>query len=42
MAHISFWFVLMTLTYWEEGLIVAIKEIGLEINADKIKEMFMS
>ena len=45
MVHISCWFMLMTLIYWEEvyitikenaeTFIVASKEIGLEVNADK-------
>jgi len=46
MVHVSFWFVLM-LIYWEETyivyrktqklLVVASKETGVEVNADKTK-----
>ena len=52
MVHISFWPVLMMLTYLgesihtvkekAEALVVATKEIGLEVNADKTKYMVMS
>ena len=45
MVHVSFWFMLRMLTYWVEStyykkkktdtLVVASKETGLEINADK-------
>jgi hypothetical protein len=58
MVHISFWFMLKMLMYWEEAytlemkctyykentvsLIVAIQEIGLEVNADKTKYIVMS
>ena len=51
MLHISFWPMLMMLIYWgsihtvkenAEALVVATKEIGLEVNADKTKYMVMS
>jgi len=52
MVHISYWFVLMMLIYLEEAyitvkenaetLIVASKEIGLEVKADKSKYMVKS
>jgi len=51
MVHISFWFMLMMLIYWVEGyvlerktayLVVATKEIELEVNADKTKYMVFS
>jgi hypothetical protein len=50
MVRISFWLMPMMLTYWEEvyikenaeALVVATKEIGLEVNADKTKYMVMS
>jgi len=53
MVHISFWFMLMMFMYWmeacvhtikknTEALAVAIKEIGLEENADKTKYMVIS
>ena len=50
MVHISFWPVLMMLICWgsihtvkenAEPLVVATKEIGLEVNADKTKYMVM-
>ena len=52
-VHISFWFMLMTLIYWAEAytvykknietLVVASKEVGLEVSADKTtKYMVMS
>jgi hypothetical protein len=52
MVRISFWLMPMMLTYWEEAyilyrnntknLVVATKEIGLEVNIDKTKYMVMS
>jgi hypothetical protein len=51
MVHISFWFMLMMFTYSAEAhlrqesteaLVVACKEIGLEVNAEKTKYMVMS
>jgi hypothetical protein len=52
MAHISFWFMLMVLIYRggkhtyrkekAESLVVASKETGLEVSADKTKYMVMS
>jgi hypothetical protein len=47
MVHISFWFVLMMLIFWvkahiytisknTEILLVAIEEIGLEVNVERI------
>ena len=50
MVLISFWFMLMMLIYWEEAhtikkyaeaLVVARKESGLEVNADKTKYKVM-
>ena len=52
-VHISFWFMLMMLIYWEEAyimyykekakaLVPTSKETGLEVNADKTKYMAMS
>jgi len=38
----SFWLMLMMLIYWEEALITAIREFGLEVSADKTKYMVMS
>jgi hypothetical protein len=46
MAHISLWFMMMMLIYWEEAniqklkavhLILASKEIGQKVNIDKPK-----
>jgi hypothetical protein len=47
MAHISFWFMPLMLTYWveayilqgktQDALVVATKEIGLEVNDWKTK-----
>ena len=51
MAHISSWFMLMMLIYWEgayvlkentEPVVAASREIGLEVNADETKYMVMS
>jgi hypothetical protein len=52
MVHISFWFMLMMLMYWveayklcikkTEALLVARKETGLEVNAEKSEYTFMS
>jgi len=52
MLHTSFWLIPMMLIYWggsvhtvkenAEALVVATKEIGLEVNADKTKYMIMS
>ena len=51
MIHIVFWFMLLMLVYLKEhtyykeknrSLVVARKEIGLEVNADKTKYMVMS
>jgi len=52
MVHTSFWLMPMMLIYWggsihtvkenAEALVVATKEIGLEVNADKTKYMIMS
>ena len=53
MVHISFWFMLMMLIYtveWKrniikkitDALVVASKETGLELNADKTKYVVMS
>jgi hypothetical protein len=51
MVRISVWVMLMMLIYWAEAytieknkgaLVVASKEIGLEVNAEKTKYMVMS
>jgi len=51
MVHISFWFMVMKFIYWAEAyilqrktgaLVVASKEIGLELNADKARHIIMS
>jgi hypothetical protein len=51
MVSISFWFLQMMLVYWAEAytlykkteaLVVASKEIRLEVNADRTKYMVMS
>jgi len=42
MVHTSFWFILMMLIYWVETLVVASKEIGLEVNAVKYNYMVVS
>jgi hypothetical protein len=52
MAHIGFWFMPMMLIYWAgsihsikkdaEDLVIASKEIGLKVNAEKTKCMVMS
>jgi len=46
MVHISFWFMLLMLIYWEkvytETSVFASKENELEVYADKTKHMIMS
>jgi hypothetical protein len=51
MVHTSFWLMPMMLIYWKEAyrlkenaesLVVATKEIGLEVNADKTKYIVMA
>jgi len=51
MVHISLWFLVMKFVYWAEAyllqgkagaLVVASKEIVLELNADKPRHIIMS
>ena len=46
MVHIRLWFPVIMLIYWPEqnteAVVVASKEIGLQVNAEKTKFMAMS